>query len=338
MRRLYCVTALYDRGSKVAGMTYRNVRSFPRGTGAGALRETVPLPEAEADADKLLAHLNWHGMAQLDFRVSPDGRPFLIELNPRFFGGLSQAIAANVDYPHLLFQIASGQAIEEAPEVDYEARTEAPIVGLLATLDEIAHDDRILDRLRTVRDELKALGRSDIEDVRLKPFWESIKRAANPRDIRAYLQEMFEKHHGAINDVMQSDDPAPALGVLFPIAMMLKHGKLSMSVLTGEEEIAEERPRRRFRDLLRRPRWRTILLTALLFAVSVFAVNAPATRDNIGWIVGWPLRLAEMIFGPLGEIDPGTILGAFKLTGYHALNLLFLYVVSALALRQRQKK
>ena len=334
----YCVTVLFDHGECVARMTYRNVRAFPRDTGAGALRETVRLPEAEAAAERLLAELGWHGMAELDFRVAADGTPYLIEVNPRFFGGLSQAIAANVDYPHLLFRIATGEKIDGAPEVDYSVRTEAPVVGLLATLDEIAHDDRLLDRFRKVRDELGALGRSSLEDVRLKPLWEALKRAASPKDLRAYFREMFEKHRGAINDVLQGDDPRPAMGLLFPIALMLKHGKLSMSLLTSETDLAEERPRRRFRDMLRRPRWRVLWLTALLFAVSIFAVSADLTRNNLGWALGWPLRVAEQLFGGLGDLDTGTIGGAIRYTVYHGLNLLYLYVVAALLLRERPPK
>lgn len=334
----YCVTTLFDQGTCVASMTYRNVRAFPRETGAGAIRETVRLPEAEAAAEKLLGQLGWHGMAELDFRVAPDGTAYLIEVNPRFFGGLSQAIAANVDYPFLLFRIASGERIEQSPEVDYSARTEAPLVGLLATLDEVAHDDRLLDRFRKVREELGALGRSNVEDVRVKPLLDALKRAANPKDLKAYFREMFEEHRDAVNDVMQSDDPRPALGVLFPMALMLKHGKLSMGLLTSEAELPAERPRRRFRDMLRRPRWRVLWLTALLFAVSIFAVSADATQNNLGWVLGWPMRSAELLFGSLGEFDTGTIGGAIRYTVYHGLNLLYLYVVAAFLLRQRPSR
>ncbi len=334
----YCVTALFDQGTCVARMTYRNVRSFPRGTGAGALRETVPLPGAEEAAEKLLSHLGWHGMAELDFRVAGDGTAYLIEVNPRFFGGLSQAIAANVDYPHLLFRIASGEKIEESPEVDYSTRTEAPVVGLLATLEEIAHDDRLLAKFKRVREELGVVGRSPIQDVRLKPLWEALKEAASPKDLKAYLGAMFDKHRDTINDVLQADDPRPALGVLFPIAMMLKHGKLSMGALTGEAELAQDRPRRRFRDMLRHPRWRVLWLTAALFALSIFAVSAEITQNNLGWVLGWPMKLAERLFGRVAELDLGTISGAIRYTLYHALDLLYLYVIAALLFRQRPKK
>jgi hypothetical protein len=81
-----------------------------------------------------------------------------------------------------------------------------------------------------------------------------------------------------------------------------------------------------------------ILLTALLFAVCTLSASATATRDNLGLVLGWPLRLAELIFGPLEAMEPGTIMGALGYTAYHGLNLLFLYLVSAIILRQRPKK
>ena len=327
----YCCTMLFNRGKKVASMTYHNVRAFPRQTGAGALRETVAMPEADDAAEKILERLDWHGMAEIDFRKADDGPAYLIEINPRFFGGLPQAIASNVDYPHLLFQIAAGQTIDESPDVNYEARTEAPIVGLLATLDEIAHDDRVLDRLRSVRQELGTLGHSNVEDVRLKPLWDAIRHAANPSDVKGYLNEMFAKHDGTINDVLQSDDPRPAMGMLFPLALMLKHGKLSMGVLTSEADIDADRPRRRFRDMLMQPTWRVLLVTAALYALSVFTTNYEPTSGNIGLLFGWP----ESIFGRLDTGTSASVSGAIRHTISQSLILLTWYVVAAIVLRER---
>jgi predicted ATP-grasp superfamily ATP-dependent carboligase len=332
----YCVTALFDRGRCVAKMTYHNVRAFPRGTGAGALRETVSLPEAEEASVELLSHLNWHGMAELDFRQAADGPPYLIEVNPRFFGGLHQAVAANVDYPSLLYKLACGEEISESPEADTTVRTETPIVGLLATLEEIAHDDRLRSRLDRVRRELGGAEQADSDDPRLRRIWNAIREAGNPRDLKSYFKEMFAKHRDSIDDVLDGDDPLPALGFLFPIAMMLRHGKLSMGVLTGEGELSDETPRRRFRDLLRRPRWTAMLLTAALFVLCVLTGNIEATRNNVGLILGWPMRVAESLWGPIGAL--GTAGGALRYTVYHGLNLLFLFIVSALILRQRPER
>jgi predicted ATP-grasp superfamily ATP-dependent carboligase len=329
----YCYSCLYDHGRKIASMTYHNIRAFPRGTGAGALRETVDLPEADAAATKLLSHLNWHGMAQLDFRRGDDGRVYLIELNPRFFGGLPQAVAANVDYPHLLFRVACGERVDP-PQIDYSTRTEAPVVALLSTLDEIAHDERLWSRFQRVRDESAAVRGEVPHEGKVRAFVRSLQEAANPADLKAYFREKFEKHSDTINDVLQSDDPRPVLGALFPVVLALKKGRFSVGVYTGEPDLTEPRPRRGLRELLRRPTWRTVWLTALLYAVCVFTVNAKLTQNNLGWIIGLPMKLAEHVFGDAANLDKGTVGGALRYTSYNLLNLAWLYLVAAVIRRE----
>ena len=293
----YCVTTLFDQGRCVASMTYRNIRAFPRGTGAGALRETVNHPAAEQSAIKLLSALDWHGIAQVDFRIPDDGPACLIEVNPRFFGGLPQCIAANVDYPHLLYQIAIGEIIEQPPEIDYEKRTETPLVGLLATLEEIAHhDERKLAELRTLGDEFKQIPAADDKRQQFQRFLDQLKTVTSPTNIREYLRQMFEKHAGTINDVVSADDPLPALGALYPLALMLKHGKLSTAVLVSEHELPGARVRKRLRDYVR-PNWWTLLLTGVLFALSVLIDSLEPTRRFIGWLLGWPRHLAGDVAG-----------------------------------------
>ncbi|UCD30145.1 MAG: ATP-grasp domain-containing protein, partial [Planctomycetota bacterium] len=203
----YCVTTLFNQGKCVAGMTYRNIRSFPRGTGAGALRETVHNPEAEEAAVKLLTPLRWHGIAQVDFRMPDGGPPYLIEVNPRFFGGLPQSVAANVDYPYLLYQIAVGEPLNDQPEIDYEKRTETPIVGLLATLEEIANDETKLAELKSVMEEFKRIPAAEKKRQQFQRFIDQLKAVAHPTNVKEYLRQMFEKHAGTINDVVHSDDP-----------------------------------------------------------------------------------------------------------------------------------
>jgi len=190
----YCVTALFNHGKPVATMTYRNIRAFPKETGAGALRETVPFEEAEAAAKKILTHMNWHGMAEIDFRKADDSPPYLIEINPRFFGGLPQSVAANVDYPYLLFQVACGEDVLSVGEVDYDAKTESPVTGLLATLDEIAHDEGRIQKMGALRAEARKLGHSDVRELDFKPFFRALREAADPKDIKKTIQEKLEVH------------------------------------------------------------------------------------------------------------------------------------------------
>ncbi|MCK4660018.1 MAG: ATP-grasp domain-containing protein [Phycisphaerae bacterium] len=314
----YCVTALFDQGRRVASMTYRNIRAFPRGTGAGALRETVHHSEAEEAAVKLLAPLRWHGIAQVDFRIPEGGPPYLIEVNPRFFGGLPQSIAANVDYPYLLYQVAIGEPIGEQPEIDYEKRTETPIIGLLATLEEIAHDEEKLAELSTLAEEFKRIPAADEKRRQFQRFLDQLKAVAHPGNVKDYLRRMFEKHTDAISDVFHGDDPLPALGVLYPIALMLKHGKLSTAVLVSEQELPGAQKKRRLRDYLR-PRWSTLLLTGVLFVLSVAIDSVGPARHYVGWLLGWARHAAGETAG-------------FTFAFHHILNFVYLYILSAVIL------
>ena len=69
-------------------------------------------------------------MAQLDFRWGDDpSDPRLIELNPRFFGGLPQAIAAGVDYPWLAYRLALGLLQDSLKVVQRTGLFECQIIG-----------------------------------------------------------------------------------------------------------------------------------------------------------------------------------------------------------------
>jgi hypothetical protein len=166
----------------------------------------------------------------------------------------------------------------------------------------------------------------------LQPFWEALRGAGDPRDLKNVIREKLEDHEGAIDEVLQSDDPWPALGALYPLALMLKHGKVSLGLLTSEAELGRERPRRSLRSQLRHPRWRTLLLTALLYATLLFLESWEPTRNNLGLIAGWPARLASKLFGT-GH-DTATPTGALLQTAAHVLNLLILYVCASLVLRE----
>jgi predicted ATP-grasp superfamily ATP-dependent carboligase len=60
----------------------------------------------EGYATRLLKHFNWHGVAMVEFKLNHQGEPFLLEVNPRFWGSINQAVQAGVDFPYLLYQLA----------------------------------------------------------------------------------------------------------------------------------------------------------------------------------------------------------------------------------------
>ena len=232
----YCVTTLFDNGRLAACMTYHNLRAFPAEKGAGVMRETVAAPRMEAIAAEVLGPMGWHGVAELDFRWDgdPEHAPHLIEVNPRFWGGLIQAVESGWDYPWLLFQLGAFGKVEADPDGRYDVRTETPILAFLATLQDMADNDARMDALSTAwkgaKNEFREGSKRASVRKLLHGIRESIDMTARLREVKRLLKE----HEDNVYDVLSSHDPMPAMGILFPLAVFLRHGKLNMELLTGE--------------------------------------------------------------------------------------------------------
>ena len=77
------------------------------------LRESIELPKPMTDyAVRLLQHMGWHGVAMVEFKVEREtGIPQLMEINGRFWGSLQLAIDAGINFPFLLYQLATHQPV-----------------------------------------------------------------------------------------------------------------------------------------------------------------------------------------------------------------------------------
>ena len=117
----YGVSLLCRNGHPKALFAHRRLRMI-RPTGSGSsLRESVAPPPAMREAAcRLLEALKWHGVAMVEFKLDPrDGVPKLMEINGRFWNSLPLAVAAGVDFPWLLYRLATEG---DAPECfDYRA-------------------------------------------------------------------------------------------------------------------------------------------------------------------------------------------------------------------------
>jgi hypothetical protein len=232
----YCVTTLFDRGRLVASMTYHNLRAFPAEKGAGVVRETVTAPAMERIAADVLAPLGWHGVAELDFRWTGDAgdEPKLIEVNPRFWGGLIQAVASGWDYPWMLFQLGAWGHVEPPGPGRLDVRTETPLLGLVATLEEIAAHDDHMERLQEAWQESRAEFHDGVRRAGLRRMLGGLTGFLDARERVRKAHELLEVNHHNVYDVLSREDPLPALGVLYPLAVFLRHGRVNMELLTSE--------------------------------------------------------------------------------------------------------
>ncbi len=232
----YCVTALFDRGRLAASMTYRGLRAFPPERGATVLRETVEAPEMEKVSADLLGPLGWHGVAQLDFRSegTPGATPYLIEVNPRFFGGLIQSVESGWDYPWLLFRLAVDGRIDPVEKTRNDVRTETPILAFLSTIREIAENERGMEALGNSWEQAKEEFRTGSKRQGVRELFRGVHDYFDAKARFKKAKQLLEEHKHNVYDVLSRDDPLAALGILYPLAVFLKHGKVNLELITGE--------------------------------------------------------------------------------------------------------
>ena len=109
----YGVSMLFNKGEPRAIFTHKRLRQYPESGGPSTLRESVRYHEIEEYATRLLKKVKWHGVAMVEFRIDArNNEPKLMEINPRFWGSLELAVASGVDFPYMLYQMATNGDVE----------------------------------------------------------------------------------------------------------------------------------------------------------------------------------------------------------------------------------
>lgn len=107
------IFTLYENGRPITFFAHRRIREKPPSGGVSVLSESIETDPLLRDyALRILSEINWHGPAMVEFKVTKEGRPYLMEVNARFWGSLQLAIDAGVDFPYLLYQMAKGEPIQ----------------------------------------------------------------------------------------------------------------------------------------------------------------------------------------------------------------------------------
>lgn len=110
------IEMLFEHGKPRWCFAHERIHELPVTGGASSYRRAIePPPELLTAATKLLAHLHWHGVAMVEFKLADDGDYRLLEINPRLWGSLPLATAAGVNFPLGLLQIALGESLPPQP-------------------------------------------------------------------------------------------------------------------------------------------------------------------------------------------------------------------------------
>jgi len=120
----YGVSVLFDRGKLKAFFTHARVREFPITGGPGTCRKSVRNIKIEKVTEQIFSYLKWHGIAMAEFKYnSKTEEDYLIEINPRIWGSINQAICSGIDFPYLLYKMALGESFPEIKEYKMDKRT-----------------------------------------------------------------------------------------------------------------------------------------------------------------------------------------------------------------------
>lgn len=106
------IFCLYNNGQPLQFFAHERLREKPPEGGVSVLSRSVAVDEElKASAQKLLGAVSWHGVAMVEFRITPEGKAYLMEVNTRFWGSLQLAVDSGVDFPLMLAKAQLGHPV-----------------------------------------------------------------------------------------------------------------------------------------------------------------------------------------------------------------------------------
>jgi predicted ATP-grasp superfamily ATP-dependent carboligase len=121
--RREAVSVFYANGRIWARVAQVSYREWPILGGASTLCETISLlPDISEDAERLVTAMDLEGCSMVEFRRDRNGKPVLMEVNPRMGGSVNLAIAAGVNFPKLMADWKLHSTLEEVHNYKVGAR------------------------------------------------------------------------------------------------------------------------------------------------------------------------------------------------------------------------
>ena len=121
----YDVDVLMNKDSEARVVfAAERLRTYPPLGGPTSCGRGVTYADLVDMALTLLKEMHWYGPAEVEFRIDPrDGKPTLMEINPRLWGSMFTATVAGIDFPYLFYRLAMDGDI--APVTTYRTDTKA---------------------------------------------------------------------------------------------------------------------------------------------------------------------------------------------------------------------
>lgn len=110
--RREAVNLLYARGQIYARFAQWAKRTQPPLGGTSVFRQSIAIPaDIGKQSERLIREIELEGYSEVEYRRDADGKPYLMEINPRLSASVEVAVRSGVDFPYLLYQWARGDPI-----------------------------------------------------------------------------------------------------------------------------------------------------------------------------------------------------------------------------------
>lgn len=85
-------------GKIMTGYGHKRLAEYPTSGGSSVYRATYFNEEMVRIAEKILKATDWSGFAMFEFKLTPNGEIYLIEVNPRIWGSINQGLQNGINY------------------------------------------------------------------------------------------------------------------------------------------------------------------------------------------------------------------------------------------------
>lgn len=155
------------------------MREYPVSGGPSSCCECVENPELLAFAEKIIRESGFTGPAMLEFKCGADGRPRLLEINPRVWGTFPLTRASGSDFSYGWFCLAGGLPLPEECKPTHVKMIYYP-ADLIAAL----------DYLKSGRPGMFFAALRDFFDPRVKS---GLFFSKDPKPSFVYIQNLFHR-------------------------------------------------------------------------------------------------------------------------------------------------
>lgn len=109
----YGCSVLAQQGKVLASICHHRLREYPVTGGPSSCCEALSYPELEAYARRLMEKTGFTGPAMVEFKCDSDGKPRLLEVNPRIWGTYPLTRVSGTNFGYLWYCLAAGLPLSD---------------------------------------------------------------------------------------------------------------------------------------------------------------------------------------------------------------------------------